>query len=170
MKGIYIFLKCCFDFFDDSEKKCFFYTALYLEDSDIQKDNLLDNWAAEELPNTIDDAEETRANGREVLHYLKMHSLLEENEPQQCFRIHKLIHLAALYSLSTDGGQGILVKFGEALDKPVDVECWKNKRWISLVDRKMSALPAKLICPKLSTLFLQKNPNWNLFQKHSLFI
>lgn len=73
-------------------------------DSDIQKDNLLDNWAAEELLNTIDDSEETRVNGREVLHYLKMHSLLEVNEPQQCIRIHKLIHLAALYSLSTDGG------------------------------------------------------------------
>ena len=61
-----------------------------------------------------------------------------------------------------------MVKFGEALDKPVDVECWENKRWISLVDSKMSALPVKPICPKLSTLFLQKNPN--LFQKRSLFI
>lgn len=47
----------------------------------------------------------------------------------------------------------------ERHDKPVDVECWENKRWISLVDSKMSALPVKPICPKLSTLFLQKNPN-----------
>nr|GFB62967.1 NB-ARC domains-containing protein [Tanacetum cinerariifolium] len=52
--------------------------ALYSEDSDIQKDCLLDNWAAEELFDVGDGVEVTRANRREVLDYLNMVSLLEE--------------------------------------------------------------------------------------------
>nr|GFA49036.1 NB-ARC domains-containing protein [Tanacetum cinerariifolium] len=51
---------------------------LYLEDNDIQKDCLLDNWAAEELLDAGDGVEVTRANRREVLDYLKMVSLLEK--------------------------------------------------------------------------------------------
>nr|KAJ0184920.1 hypothetical protein LSAT_V11C900505010 [Lactuca sativa] len=158
MQEIYKLLACFFDSLKVVQKKCFFYSALYPEDSDIQKDCLLDNWAADELLDTVDDVEGTRVSGRDILDYLKMLSLVEENT-QQCIRMHKLIRLAALYNLSTNEDQENLIKFGEALHKPLDVECWKNKRWISLVDSKMNALPDEPDCPKLSTLFLQKNPN-----------
>ncbi|CAI9304430.1 unnamed protein product [Lactuca saligna] len=158
MQEIYKLLACFFDSLKVVQKKCFFYSALYPEDSDIQKDCLLDNWAADELLDTVDDVEGTRVSGRDILDYLKMLSLVEENT-QQCIRMHKLIRLAALYNLSTNEDQENLVKFGEALKNPLDVECWKNKRWISLVDSKMNALPDEPDCPKLSTLFLQKNPN-----------
>ncbi|KAL4580784.1 hypothetical protein LXL04_016986 [Taraxacum kok-saghyz] len=158
MQEIYKLLTCFFDSLKVTQKKCFFYSALYPEDSDIQKDCLLDNWAAEEILDTVDDVEGTRVSGRDILDYLKMLSLVEENT-QQCIRMHKLIRLAALYNLLTNEDQENLVKFGEALKKPLDVECWKNKRWISLVDSKMNALPDQPDCPGLSTLFLQKNPN-----------
>ncbi|PWA93457.1 NB-ARC domains-containing protein [Artemisia annua] len=159
MQEIYRLLNSCFDCLKVTQKKCFFYSALYPEDSDIQKDCLLDNWAAEELLDAGDGVEVMRANGREVLDYLKMVSLLEENTVQQCIRMHKLIRLAALYNLSTNADQGILVKSGEALHKPVDVEFWKEKKWISLVDSKMNALPDQPDCSILSTLILQKNKN-----------
>nr|GEX30427.1 NB-ARC domains-containing protein [Tanacetum cinerariifolium] len=74
----------------------------------------LDNWAAEELLDAGDGVEVMHANGREVLDYHKMVSLVEENTFQQCIRMLKLICLAALYNLSTND-QGILVKSGEAL-------------------------------------------------------
>ncbi|KAL4580795.1 hypothetical protein LXL04_016998 [Taraxacum kok-saghyz] len=73
--------------------------------------------------------------------------------------MHKLIRLAALFTLSINNEQENLVQSGEALVKPMDVECWKNKRWISLVDSKMNAISDQPNCQTLSTLFFQKNPN-----------
>ncbi|KAI3708678.1 hypothetical protein L2E82_38021 [Cichorium intybus] len=170
MEEMYELLACCFKTLKVTQKKCFFYSAMYPEDSDIQKDCLLDNWAAEELLDTVDDVEGTRTNGREMLDYLKMVSLLEENTSLQCIRMNKLIRLAALYNMSTDENKESLVKSGEALEKPLDVECWKDKRWISLGDSKMNRLPDQPECPILSTLFLQKNPNLKIvpqaFFKH----
>lgn len=159
MQELYTILKSCFDFLKVTQKKCFFYSALYPEDSDIQKDSLLDNWAAEELLGATSDVEEKRVNGRDVLDYLKMVSLLEENTFKHCITMHKLIRLAALHNLRSEDHE-ILVESGAAVQNHVGVECWKEKRWISLVDSEMNALPEQPTdCSMLSTLFLQKNPN-----------
>ncbi|KAL4580792.1 hypothetical protein LXL04_016995 [Taraxacum kok-saghyz] len=37
LQDIYNLLKCCFDCLEDTQKTCFFYSALYPEDSDVKK-------------------------------------------------------------------------------------------------------------------------------------
>ncbi|XAR56268.1 hypothetical protein NMG60_11036683 [Bertholletia excelsa] len=50
IKEVYELLKFCYDDLDDDqEKKCFLYSAIYPEDSDIYVDSLLEGWAAESL-------------------------------------------------------------------------------------------------------------------------
>ncbi|GJV38525.1 NB-ARC domains-containing protein [Tanacetum coccineum] len=85
---------------------------------------LIRQLAVEELLDAGVGVEVIFANGREVLDYLKMVSLVEENKFLQ-----------------------------------LDVEFWKEKKWISLVDSKMNALHNHPDCSTLSTLILQKNKN-----------
>ncbi|GKC10179.1 NB-ARC domains-containing protein [Tanacetum coccineum] len=156
MQEIYKLLNSCFDCLKDTQKKCFFYSAVYPEDSNIQKDCLLHNSAAEELLDTGDGVEVKRANGREVLDYLKMVSLLEENTFQQCIRMHKLIRLAALYNLSTDD-QGILKNKDLEVIPRAFFKHMQSLRVLDLYDTRITSLPNSLLkLATLKVLYLQK--------------
>ncbi|KAK2973975.1 hypothetical protein RJ640_013536 [Escallonia rubra] len=162
MKEMYKSLSFCFEYLDNNQKNCFYYSALYPEDSNIYIDRLLDCWAAENLLGSDDDGEYMRVTGRNVLEHLISVSLVEESKPLEgkppkYVKLHKVIRQVALYNLLASTEHEYLVKASEALQKPPDVENWGKKRWISLVDNKLETLPDLPDCSSLSTLFLQKN-------------
>ncbi|KAK2988433.1 hypothetical protein RJ640_000942 [Escallonia rubra] len=158
VKEMYKSLSFCCEYLDDDcQKNCFYYSALYPEDSNIYIDRLLDCWAAGNLLGSDDDGEWMRVTGRNVLERLKSVSLVEEGKHGKYVKLHKVIRQVALYNLLASTEHEYLVKASEALRNSPDVENWGKKRWISLVDNKLETLPDLPDCSSLSTLFLQKN-------------
>ncbi|KAK2990707.1 hypothetical protein RJ640_012520 [Escallonia rubra] len=156
-KEMYKSLSFCCEYLNDYQKNCFYYSALYPEDSNIYIDRLLDCWAAGNLLGSNDDGEWMRVTGRTVLERLKSGSLVEEGKPPKYVTLHKVIRQVASDNLLKSTEHEYLVKASAALRKPPDVENWGKKRWISLVDNKLETLPDLPHCSLLSTLFLQKN-------------
>ncbi|KAK2988432.1 hypothetical protein RJ640_000941 [Escallonia rubra] len=162
VKEMYKSLSFCCEYLVDYQKNCFYYSALYPEDSNIYIDRLLDCWAAENLLGSDDDGEYMRVTGRNVLDHLISVSLVEESKPLEgkppkYVKLHKVIRQVALDNMLASTEQEYLVKASEALQKPPDVENWGKMKWISLVDNKLETLPDLPDCSSLSTLFLQKN-------------
>ncbi|KAM7478755.1 hypothetical protein LguiA_026968 [Lonicera macranthoides] len=155
MKEMCKLLDFCCDHLEGTKKDCFLYAALYPEDNDIHMDCLLDCWVAEDLYDCVQDPIIARANGRNILDDLKMVLLLEEGVGTEHVRMHKLIRQVALCKLSVKH----LVKTNESLKVPPSVELWKQKKWVSLVDNNLQAMPEGVECLMLSTLFLHKNPS-----------
>ncbi|KAK2973972.1 hypothetical protein RJ640_013533 [Escallonia rubra] len=152
VKEMYKSLSFCCEYLDDDcQKNCFYYSALYPEDSNIYIDRLLDCWAAENLLGWMP------VTGRNVLEFLKSVFLIEEDKHGKYVKLHKVIRQVALYNLLASTEHKCLVKASEALQKPPDVENWGKMKWISLVDNKLETLPDLPDCSSLSTLFLQKN-------------
>ncbi|KAK2973977.1 hypothetical protein RJ640_013538 [Escallonia rubra] len=157
LKEMYKALSFCYEYLEDYQKNCFYYSALYPEDRNIYIDRLLDCWAAGNLLGSDDNGEWMRITGREVLRCLKSGSLVEEGKHGKCVKLHKVIRQVALSNLLASTEHEYLVKPSAALREPPDVENWGKKRWISLVDNKLETLPDLPHCSLLSTLFLQKN-------------
>lgn len=163
LKRLYELLNFRTDELDSAQKKCFLYSAIYPEDSDIRTDCLLDCWAAENLYDSSDDSELTRVYYRDILDHLTTVSLLEECVRTEYVRMHKMIRKAALYKLSNDDELEHLVETGKSLREPPNVEHWKHKNWISLGVNKLQALPELSDSLIVSTLLLQENPRLKKF-------
>ncbi|XP_057466113.1 disease resistance protein At4g27190-like isoform X2 [Actinidia eriantha] len=161
IREMYKLLKFCYDELDDDHyKKCFLYGALYPEGSKINREYLLECWAAEDfLGNDDGKTKKPLMFGHLILSHLKNVSLLEEGESENDVTMHKFIRQVAIYILEDDHGHecNYMVETSKALREPPDVECWSEKNRISLGDNKLEYLPESPNCSKLSTLFLQKN-------------
>ncbi|KAL8116355.1 hypothetical protein AgCh_022743 [Apium graveolens] len=169
-------LSFCCDYLNGDEKDCFYYGALYPEESDIYKDRLLDCWMAENFWETK--GERGRAYGRCLLERFNDLNLFEENERRFCVRMHKVIRFVALHNLQTDGKRKCLVLSNEQSLDQQNLEKWTGKHWISMADNKNLKTfsdppdcfrPRKKRkkhtpdCSVLSTLFLQGNSNLEKF-------
>ncbi|KAH7835215.1 hypothetical protein Vadar_023970 [Vaccinium darrowii] len=159
MREMYELLRFCYnDLGDDRYKICFLYGALYPEDSDINKDSLLECWGAEDLLGYRNDARKVRVmTGDLILTHLMNVSLLEEGKSDYYVTMDKFIRQVALYILEENPECDHLVETNKELSKPPDEETWRKKRRISLGDNKLDELPQSPNCSTLSTLFLQKN-------------
>ncbi|XP_074330297.1 disease resistance protein At4g27190-like isoform X1 [Apium graveolens] len=144
------------------ERDCFYYGALYPEESNIYKDRLLDCWMAENFLGNK--GESGREKGRNMLELLNNLNLFEEDERKKCVRMHKLIRLMALHNLQTDGKYNCLVLSNEESLDQQNMDSWEEKHWISLADNKsLTSFSNSPNCAVLSTLFLQKNSNLKKF-------
>ncbi|KAK1385746.1 NB-ARC domain-containing protein [Heracleum sosnowskyi] len=151
-------LSFCCDYLKGDEKDCFYYGALYPEESDIYKDRLLDCWMAENFLGNK--GERGRAYGRCILERFNDLNLFEEDERKLCVRMHKLIRLMALHNLQTDGKHKCLIVSNEESLDQQSMDKWKEKHWISLADNKnLKTFSDTPDCSMLSTLFLQGNSN-----------
>ncbi|PSS32824.1 Disease resistance protein [Actinidia chinensis var. chinensis] len=159
IREMYKLLKFCYDDLDDDHyKKCFLYGALYPEDSVINREYLLECWAAEDFLGNDDGlTKKSLMFGHHILGHLKNVSLLEEGESENHVTMHKFIRQVAIYILEDDHESNYMVETSKALREPPDVECWSEKNRISLGDNKLEQLPDSPNCGMLSTLFLQKN-------------
>lgn len=162
IKEMYRTLSFCCDLLKGAQKDCFYYGALYPEESNIYKDRLLDCWLAENFLGTK--GESGREEGDNMLELLNNLNLLEEDERKKCVRMHKLIRLVALHNLQTDGKHKFLVLSNEDSLDQQKMDDWEEKHWISLADNKsLNTFSNSPNCSVLSTLFLQGNSNLKKF-------
>ncbi|CAL5378068.1 unnamed protein product [Camellia sinensis] len=155
IRELYELLKqFCYDNLDDDQcKNCFLYGALYPEDTDINKNDLLECWEANNL---LFDGNST-TNGNSILDYLHKLSILEEGKSMDHVKMDKFIRQVAVYVTEDYPEHRHLVKASKALKQSPDVKFWGEMNRISLGDNKLDQLPDSPDCPTLSTLFLQKN-------------
>ncbi|GKC12424.1 putative P-loop containing nucleoside triphosphate hydrolase [Tanacetum coccineum] len=158
-KALENFLGFSYSLLDKKQKRCFLFCALYpkhdISGSKIPRDCLFDCWAA--LGFLGDDTVENRNRiGPATLNCLIRKAILNECADKQYVIMARVFRRAAMRILQEEKEFNCL--FGkEAPGKLLNDEC-TNIHWISLADCKIENLPTKVTCPKLTTLFLQKNP------------
>ncbi|THG01222.1 probable disease resistance protein At1g61300 [Camellia sinensis] len=155
IRELYELLKqFCYDNLDDDQcKNCFLYGALYPEDTDINKNDLLECWEANNL---LFNGNST-TYGNSILDYFHALSILEEGKSMDHVKMDKFIRQVAVYVTEDYPEHRHLVKASKALKQPPYVKLWGEMNRISLGDNELKQLPGSPNCPMLSTLFLQKN-------------
>ncbi|CAL5379961.1 unnamed protein product [Camellia sinensis] len=144
----------CYDNLDDDQcKNCFLYGALYPKDTDINKNDLLECWEANNL---LFNGNST-TNGNSILYYFHELSILEAGKSMDHVKMNEFIRQVAVYVTEYYPDHRHLVKVSKALEQPPDVKLWGEMNRISLGDNVLKQLPGSPDCPMLSTLFLQKN-------------
>ncbi|ESR65190.1 hypothetical protein CICLE_v10007349mg [Citrus x clementina] len=152
-------LKFSYDRLMDSKiKHCFLYCALYPEDFDIPKEELIEYWIVEGLIDVMETRQAMHYKGLAILHKLKENCLLESAEDGKCVKMHDLVREMALDI--TTGSPRYLVeagKFGALLLE----EEWKDDvEKVSLMRCRITRIPSNFPssgCRSLSTLLLQHN-------------
>ncbi|PWA91235.1 NB-ARC domains-containing protein [Artemisia annua] len=158
-KALENFLGFSYSRLDKNQKRCFLFCALYpkhdISGSKIPRDCLFDCWAA--LGFLGDDTVENRNRiGPATLNSLIRKAILNECADKQYVIMARVFRRAAMRILQEEKEFNCL--FGkEAPGKLLNDQC-TDIHWISLADCKIENLPTKATCPKLTTLFLQKNP------------
>ncbi|XP_076930107.1 disease resistance protein At4g27190-like [Bidens hawaiensis] len=139
-----------YDDLEENQKICFLFSLLYPEEYKIPKCCLFDCWEANDLLGND-------VIGEEMMDCLIEAALLYDNSDKQYVTIHKLCRGAALNILQKSDKFNCLVVEKE-LENVQDYS-WEARQWISLADSGIQVLPENVTCPKLTTLFLQKNSN-----------
>ncbi|XAR56276.1 hypothetical protein NMG60_11036694 [Bertholletia excelsa] len=155
IEKLYKLLRMFYDKLKENDKKCFLYGALYPEDHEIFTDYLTECWAAEDFLG--DGMIEELSYGRPTLKHLLNLSLFEEGKDKKYVKMHKFIRKMALSILSEEFVPRCLVRTSEAQQRPIPVDSWNQKGWISLSENEFLELPDCPDCSMLSTLFLQNN-------------
>ncbi|XXG62229.1 hypothetical protein AAC387_Pa05g0636 [Persea americana] len=146
---------------DDNLRNCFLYAALFPEDHNIGRVELIEYWRAEGLINPGSSLVDARKKGHAILKHLIDASLLVESvQFFYCVKMHDVIRDLALRITSPKGsGHRFLVRANKDIEKPPEAEEWKNVEKMSLMQNKIGNLPESPNCPTLLTLFLQQNRN-----------
>ncbi|GLT51455.1 hypothetical protein SLA2020_248640 [Shorea laevis] len=157
-------LKFSYNHLDEQHQKCFLYCALYPEDHEIQKEELIEFWIAEGF---ITDERESRhltiCEGHSIIQKLIDNCMLEsvKNEHKSyegdLVSMHDLLREMALKIIHPQ----FMVKAGMALEElPEEVEGRKNLLKVSLMKNQIRKFPASMLspkCPMLTTLLLSNN-------------
>ncbi|KAK3421237.1 hypothetical protein EUGRSUZ_H05030 [Eucalyptus grandis] len=166
MDEVLEFLKFCYEDLNGEDKKvCFLYGALFPEDRDIFVDYLMECWKAEGFLDSIDEFQDARDRGHNILHDLINVSLLERSAVKTHVRMNKVLRNMALKISSGVSDHKILARPCEGLKKPPKEEEWTSASRISLMDNDLCSLPATSNCTNLSTLLLQRNKNLMMIQE-----
>ncbi|GKV42018.1 hypothetical protein SLEP1_g49477 [Rubroshorea leprosula] len=168
-------LKFSYDHLEEQYKKCFLYCAMYPEDHEIQKEELIEFWIEEGF---ITDERGYRhlmiCEGHSIIQKLIDNCMLESVKKNyegrrlvqlQIVKIknkdwvsmHDLLREMALKIIHPQ----FMVKAGMALEElPEEVEGRKNLLKVSLMKNQISEFPSSMLspkCPMLTTLLLSKN-------------
>lgn len=137
---------------DEIMKTCFLYCALFSEDVDIRRQDLVKYWVREEL--VSDDIK-----GYEVIDHLVGASMLAEDESGYGVKMHDLIRDMALWVASDFGRQKerFVVRAGARLQDMPEINDWRNVRRISVTYTQIENISDSPSCSQLATLFLQHN-------------
>ncbi|KAK8300557.1 hypothetical protein V6Z11_D05G394000 [Gossypium hirsutum] len=157
-------LKFSFDHLKDEKvKDCFLYCALYPEDYEIHKVELIECWIAEIFIDEMDTRQEMEDEGLTILKRLEDNCLLENNTTQfglHGIKMHDAVREMAL--LITRMNPRYMVQAGLQLEELPKKEKWSPDiekaslmcNYISEIS--IDVLPTK--CQLLTTLLLQENP------------
>ncbi|KAK9725192.1 hypothetical protein RND81_05G128100 [Saponaria officinalis] len=173
-------IKYCYDRLKACDmKRCFLYCALLFDNKIIHVSVLAKCFINEGLLDGTTMAAYNRA--RDIVRQLIKASLLEGNDKTMMVKMHDVIRNSALAILSsTIEGRQIFLRRGlrrlgaeqgdiHSFDKyliKVDAHLkespplseWEEATAIFLMDNEFSSIPSMPSCPKLASLFLQRNP------------
>ncbi|KAH7564688.1 hypothetical protein JRO89_XS09G0006500 [Xanthoceras sorbifolium] len=178
---VFVRLKFSFDRLKDEKiQRCFLYCALYPEDDDIPKTELVDYWNAEGLLEKMDNLQATEDKGHVMIKKLINNCLLLESidvDNRSCVKLHDVVRDMVLRYITSESPL-FMVKAGLKLEELPSGQHWKeNLEKVSLMDNSISEIPSSMSpkCPILSTLFLQDNPLKSIpesffLQMHGLMI
>ncbi|KAM7478738.1 hypothetical protein LguiA_026951 [Lonicera macranthoides] len=96
MKELYKLLNFCSGQLKGAQKDCFFHSAIYPEDCDIDIDCLLSCWAAEDLYGEVDDVKKVRVYGPQHMENLRVLNMDSTRIVSLPSSLSKLIHLKVL--------------------------------------------------------------------------
>ncbi|XP_052486143.1 probable disease resistance protein At4g27220 [Gossypium raimondii] len=157
-------LKFSFDHLKDEKvKDCFLYCALYPEDYEIRKVELIECWIAEIFIDKMDTRQEMEDKGLTILKRLEDNCLLENNSTQ--FGLHgvKMHDAVRDMALSITGmNPRYMIQAGLQLEELPEKEQWSpdiekvSLMYNSISEISIDVLPTK--CQLLTTLLLQHNP------------
>ncbi|KAH7564685.1 hypothetical protein JRO89_XS09G0006200 [Xanthoceras sorbifolium] len=161
---VFVRLKFSFDRLKDEKiQRCFLYCALYPEDHDIPKTELVDYWIAEGLVEEMDNLQATEDRAHIMIKRLVNNCLLLESinrRERSCVKVHDVVRDMVLRYITSESPL-FMVKAGLKLEELPSGRHWKeNLDKVSLMNNFISEIPSSMSpkCPILSTLFLQYNP------------
>ncbi|KAK4837284.1 hypothetical protein QYF36_004189 [Acer negundo] len=141
-------------------KQCFLYCALYPEDFEISKEELIEYWIVEGLLDVMDTRQEMYEEGFSILERLENNCLLESVKDQGRVKMHDLVRDLALHIKSSESPR-YLVKAGMQLEELPNEQEWKEDvEKVSLMENRIKEISSDVTIPKcrtLSTLLLQNN-------------
>ncbi|GLU23555.1 hypothetical protein SLE2022_395510 [Rubroshorea leprosula] len=169
-------LKFSYDHLEEQYKECFLYCALYPEDHEIQKEELIEFWIEEGF---IEDESRSRhsmiCEGHSIIQKLIDYCMLESVKKEyrgDRVTMHEVVKIknkedrVSMHDLLRDMALKIIhpqfmVKAGMALEElPEEVEGRKNLLKVSLMENQIREFPSSMLspkCPMLTTLLLSKN-------------
>ncbi|KAK0599982.1 hypothetical protein LWI29_010424 [Acer saccharum] len=141
-------------------KQCFLYCALYPEDFEISKHELIEYWIVEGLIEEMDTRQEMYDEGLFILKRLENNCLLESVKYEGYVKMHDLVRDLALHITSTESPR-YLVKAGMQLEELPNEQEWKEDvEKVSLMQNGIKEISSDTVIPKcrtLSTFLLQNN-------------
>ncbi|GKV27432.1 hypothetical protein SLEP1_g36604 [Rubroshorea leprosula] len=144
---------------NSSIQECFLYCSLYLEDWNIRRKDLIENWICEGTVQKLGSRREMHDKGNAILNRLLNCCLLEEANKKACVKMHDVVRDMALRIKSTGPGR-FMVKAGMRLEEIPDEDEWnEDLDKVSLMKNLISDIPQNMSpkCLMLSTLILEGN-------------
>ncbi|KAG5224064.1 disease resistance protein [Salix suchowensis] len=162
-------LRVSYDRLDDglALKQCLLYCALYPEDDEIEREELIGYLIDEGIIKGRRRRQDAFDEGHTMLNRLQYVCLLDGG--RRCVKMHDLIRDMAIQILQENSQ--VIVKAGAQLEEMPDAEEWtENLTRVSLMKNKIKKIPSSYspMCPNLSTLLLCQNP-WLVFIADSFF-
>ncbi|XP_039162162.1 disease resistance protein RGA2 [Eucalyptus grandis] len=147
-------------------QRCFLSCALYPEDKQIDKFELIEFFIDQGLIVRLNTREKQYVRGLTILKKLANVCLLEVHE--STMKMHDLIRDMALHIMSVTS----IVKAGKGLRRIPSEEYWTDAlEKVSLMENYIEEFPLNMSpnCPKLSTFLLNKNSSYELVIPDSFF-
>ncbi|KAK8358743.1 hypothetical protein V6Z11_A04G043800 [Gossypium hirsutum] len=157
-------LKFSFDHLKDEKVKyCFLHCALYPEDYEIKKDELIECWIEEGFIDDMGTREEMKDKGHVILKKLENNCLLE-NVSSGFVKIHDAVR--EMTFLITRMNPRYMIQASLQLDELPKKEQWSpDIEKVSLMCNSISKISIDMLptkCQLLTTLLLQHNPIKNI--------
>ncbi|CAG7900048.1 unnamed protein product [Brassica rapa] len=149
------------DLKDETVQQCFQYCALFPEDDEIEKEDLVEYWIAEGIINGGGDRERDINHGYSIIGILISACLLMPDDifPLEAVTMHDVIRQMALWVASNFGKEEekVIVKAGAGLHQMPEVRDWNAVKRMSLANNKIQNISISPVCPNLTTLLLTQN-------------
>ncbi|CAL5431933.1 unnamed protein product [Camellia sinensis] len=156
---------------DEQERHCFLYCALYPEDHDINREELIEHWIAEGLISETNSIEAMFDEGHSILNKLIKTCLLVKSIAygEECVKMHDLIRDMALKI--TSASPRFMVRAGEGLTIVPHKDWSEDLERVSLMWNHIEELPSEPPnCPRLITFLFRGNKSTEFRIQNSFFL
>ncbi|EOY13027.1 Nbs-lrr resistance protein [Theobroma cacao] len=150
-------LKFSYDRLEQKDQDCFLCCALYPEDYEIKKEEIVEYWMEQGLVDEMGTRQGMQGSGNSILQKLEENCMLERVREGTHVKMHDVVRDMALHITR----ERFLVKAGMQLEELPDKEEWsEDLEKVSLMRNSISKIPQNMQspkCQKLTTLLLSNN-------------